>query len=79
MAYEMFRGSSLSIDKFGWSFLTREIWDPVQEEYGALVFIFGTLVSSMLALVLALPLSIGVAVFLSELAPDGSRTGVVSD
>ena len=69
MAYEMFRGSALSIDKFGWSFLARTIWDPVQEEYGALVFIFGTVVSSMLALVIALPLSVGVAVFLSELAP----------
>ena len=69
MAYEMVRGSALSIDKFGWSFLTREIWDPVRDEYGALVFIFGTMVSSTLALVLALPLSLGVAIFLSELAP----------
>ena len=79
MAYEMFRGSALSIDKFGWSFLTRTIWDPVQEEYGALVFIFGTVVSSMFALVIALPLSIGVAVFLSELAPQMAReAGLVS-
>jgi len=69
MAYEMYRGSVPSIEKFGWSFLTREIWDPVQDEYGALVFIFGTVVSSIVALTLALPLSIGVAVFLSELAP----------
>ena len=69
MAYEMFHGSGLSIQKFGWSFLTREIWDPVQDDYGALVFIFGTVVSSLVALAMALPLSIGVAVFLSELAP----------
>ena len=69
MAYEMFRGSGLSIQKFGWSFLTREIWDPVRDEYGALVFIFGTFVSSLVALTFALPLSIGVAVFVSELAP----------
>jgi len=69
MAYEMYRGSVPSIEKFGWSFLTREIWDPVQDEYGALVFIFGTVVSSIVALTFALPLSIGVAVFLSELAP----------
>lgn len=69
MGYEMVHGSALSISKFGWSFLTREIWDPVRDEYGALVFIFGTVVSSALALVLALPLSLGVAVFLSELAP----------
>ena len=69
MGYEMVHGSALSISKFGWSFLTREIWDPVRDDYGALVFIFGTLVSSALALVLALPLSLGVAIFLSELAP----------
>ncbi len=69
MAYEMYRGSGLSIHKFGWSFLVTQEWDPVQEQYGALVFIFGTVVSSLLALVFALPLSIGVAIFLSELAP----------
>jgi phosphate transport system permease protein len=69
MAYEMLHGSELSIQKFGWSFLTREVWDPVKEEYGALVFIYGTVVSSLLALVLALPMSLGVAIFLSELAP----------
>src|SRR5450830_878860 len=69
MAFEMFRGSEDSIKKFGWSFLTNTVWDPVKDEYGALVFIFGTVVSSLLALFLALPLSIGVAIFLSELAP----------
>ena len=69
MGYEMVRGSSLSLQKFGWSFLTRTVWDPVTNEYGALPFIFGTIVSSLLALLLALPLSIGVAIFLSELAP----------
>ncbi|HUN66375.1 MAG TPA: phosphate ABC transporter permease subunit PstC [Bacteroidota bacterium] len=69
MAYEMYRGSSLSIEKFGWSFLTGTVWDPVQEQYGALPFIVGTLLSSVMALVVALPLSIGVAIFLAELAP----------
>ena len=69
MGYEMLRGSGPSIEKFGWSFLVREVWDPVQEEYGALVFLYGTVVSSLLALFFALPLSLGVAVFLSELAP----------
>lgn len=69
MAFEMFRGSEDSIKKFGWSFLTNTVWDPVKDEYGALVFVFGTLVSSLLALFLALPLSVGVAIFLSELAP----------
>jgi phosphate transport system permease protein len=69
MAYEMVRGSELSLKQFGWKFLTGTVWDPVADEYGALPFIFGTLASSLLALVIALPLSIGVAVFLSELAP----------
>ncbi|MBI5464729.1 MAG: phosphate ABC transporter permease subunit PstC [Ignavibacteriales bacterium] len=69
MVYEMYRTSASSIEKFGWSFLTRSVWDPVQEEYGALPFIYGTLVSSAVALVIAVPLSVGVAIFLSELAP----------
>jgi len=69
MGYEMYQDSKPSILKFGWSFLTGTTWDPVREEYGALPFIFGTLVSSAIALVIALPLSIGIAIFLSELAP----------
>jgi len=69
MAFEMYRGSQESIAKFGWKFLTTSIWDPVQDEYGALPFIFGTVVSSLLALALAIPLGLGVSVLLSELAP----------
>ncbi len=69
MVYQMIDGSSLSVREFGWSFITSEIWDPVQEDYGALPFVYGTIVSSLLALLLAVPLSIGVAVFLAELAP----------
>jgi phosphate transport system permease protein len=69
MGYEMYIGSKISIDKFGWSFLTKSTWDPVQEIYGALPIIYGTVVSSVLALLLALPLSIGIAIFLSEVAP----------
>ncbi len=69
MGYEMYAGSKLSIAQFGWKFLITTTWDPVQEEYGALPFIFGTVLSSALALALALPLGLGVAVFLSELAP----------
>ena len=69
MGYEMVRGSELSLKQFGWKFLTTSKWDPVAEEYGALPVIFGTLVSSLLALLIALPLSIGVAIFPSELAP----------
>jgi phosphate transport system permease protein len=69
MGFEMYEDSKPAIMKFGWSFLTSSTWDPVQEAYGALPFVFGTFVSSALALVIALPLSIGVAIFLSELAP----------
>lgn len=69
MAFEMYKGSVPSIQKFGLPFLTRTTWDPVRDEYGAWPFIFGTLVSSALALIIALPLSVGVAVFLSELCP----------
>jgi phosphate transport system permease protein len=69
MGYEMYAGSALTLEKFGWKFLVTSTWDPVQDEYGALPLIFGTIVSSMLALVIALPLSLGVAIFLSELAP----------
>jgi len=70
MGYEMYVGSKISIDKFGWSFLTNSVWDPVQEIYGALPIIYGTIVSSFLALVISVPLSIGIAIFLSEVSPD---------
>ncbi len=69
MGYEMYQSSKLSIDKFGLSFLSGSTWDPVKEIFGALPIIYGTIVSSVLALAIALPLSIGVAVFLAELAP----------
>jgi phosphate transport system permease protein len=66
---ETARGSAPSIAAFGWSFLRTTEWDPVAERFGALPYLYGTLVSSALALVLALPLGIGTAVFLAELAP----------
>jgi phosphate transport system permease protein len=69
MTYEMYKGSMLSIEKFGWRFLWTSVWDPVQGEFGALPYVYGTIVSSLVALVIALPLSLGVSVFLSELAP----------
>lgn len=61
--------SYLAYQKFGVSFLFSKIWDPVAENFGALPFIFGTVVSSLLAVLLAAPLSIGVALYLNELAP----------
>ncbi|MEW6701877.1 MAG: phosphate ABC transporter permease subunit PstC [Bacteroidota bacterium] len=69
MGYEMYQGSRLSIEKFGLKFLANSTWDPVQEIYGALPIIYGTVVSAILALYISLPLSIGVAIFLSELSP----------
>ncbi len=62
-------GSLLALRKFGWSFLSSSDWDPVKEQFGALPFIFGTLVSSLIGLLIAVPLSIATAVFLTELAP----------
>jgi phosphate transport system permease protein len=69
VTYLLYRGSHLSIDKFGWRFLITSIWDPVAEQYGALPFIYGTLVSSLIALLIAVPLSIGTAIYLTDLAP----------
>lgn len=69
MGYEMYLGSKPSIEKFGWGFLTSSTWDPVQEIFGALPIIYGTIVSSMLALIITVPLSLGVAIFLAETAP----------
>jgi phosphate transport system permease protein len=65
---EITHGSLLSIHTLGWGFLVQTQWDPVADHYGALPYLYGTLVSSLLALVLAVPLGIGSAVFLAELA-----------
>ena len=54
---------------FKLAFLTREIWNPVTDQYGALAPVFGTLVTSLIALLLAIPISLGIAIFLTELAP----------
>ncbi|MFA5839317.1 MAG: phosphate ABC transporter permease subunit PstC [Candidatus Margulisiibacteriota bacterium] len=58
-----------SIFQFGFGFIFSSAWDPVKNQYGALPFIYGTLISSLIALVLAVPLGIGTAIFISELAP----------
>jgi phosphate transport system permease protein len=65
-----------AITTFGVRFLYTSSWDPVQDEFGALPFIYGTIVSSLLALVMAVPLGLGAAVFLSELAPRWARSPV---
>ena len=66
---ELTIGSRLALHKFGWHFLVNSDWDPVNGVFGALPFIFGTLVSSAIALLIAVPISIATAVFLTELAP----------
>ena len=67
--YELSHGSLIALKKFGWHFLTSSEWDPVNDQFGAFPFIFGTLVSSMIALLIAVPLSIATAIFLTEIAP----------
>jgi phosphate transport system permease protein len=70
---ELISGSKLTIQKFGMSFFFGSAWDPVNGNFGALPFIFGTVVSSVLALIIAVPLAIGVAIFLTEMCPDWLR------
>lgn len=69
VVYELWLNSSLTRHKFGWHFLFTSVWDPIAEHFGALPFIYGTLVTSTVALVIAVPLGIGAAIFLAELAP----------
>ncbi len=66
---QLWVNSALARHKFGWSFFFTRVWDPVFEQFGALPFIFGTLVTSALALLIAIPLGLGAAIFLAELAP----------
>ena len=66
-----------SIQKFGLSFWRTEIWDPVAGEFGALPFIWGTLYSSVLALVISTPIALGIAVFVSELSPEWLRSPLI--
>jgi phosphate transport system permease protein len=78
IGWQLARGSSLAIQKFGFRFLTTSTWDPVAENFGALPFIYGTLVSSLISLIIAVPLSIATAVYLTELAPVWIRQPIVS-
>ena len=66
-------GSRLAIREFGFRFLFTSVWDPVAGEFGALPFIYGTLVSSSLAILIAVPLGLGAAIYLAELAPQWIR------
>lgn len=73
MALQMMRASALSLRTFGFDFVVGGNWDAVQDSFGALPFIFGTVASSLWALLLAVPISLGAAVFIAELAPGWVR------
>jgi phosphate transport system permease protein len=69
LVFELWQGSVLPRHKFGFAFFRTSVWDPVFEQFGALPFIYGTVVTSAVALLIAVPLGIGAAIFLAELAP----------
>jgi len=73
IVYELVWRSNLSWHAFGLKFFVASDWDPVNEHFGALPFIYGTIVSSILALIIAVPLSVGVAVFTTEMCPQRLR------
>jgi phosphate transport system permease protein len=77
IVYELIVRSQLSWHAFGWKFFAQSDWNPVEEQFGALPFIYGTVVSSLLSLVIAVPLAVGVAVFITEMCPAALR-GILS-
>lgn len=68
-AFSMYWGGREAFSEFGWGFLVSTEWDPVRERYGALVAIYGTLVTTAIAMIIAVPVSFGIALFLTEVAP----------
>jgi phosphate transport system permease protein len=73
---EMLWTSLPAFRAFGWRFLVTSTWDPVAEQFGVVPFVYGTLLSSLLALLIAVPLGIGAAIYLAELAPDWIRAPI---
>jgi phosphate transport system permease protein len=69
LIFELWQGSVLPRHKFGFHFFSTQVWDPIAEQFGALPFIYGTLITATVSLVIAVPLGIGAAIFLAELAP----------
>jgi phosphate transport system permease protein len=76
LAWELWDKSALARGKFGLAFLGTSTWNPVTDQYGALPFIFGTVVTAALALLIAVPLGVGAAIFLAELAPPKLSDGM---
>ena len=69
LVYELWIQSTVSRHTFGWRFFVTSVWDPVFEHFGALPFLYGTIVTTVVALLIAVPLGVGAAIFLAELAP----------
>jgi phosphate transport system permease protein len=69
LVLELWHGSSLARHKFGFAFFVTSVWDPIAGDFGALPFIYGTLVTAFVSLAISVPLGIGAAIFLAELAP----------
>src|SRR6202007_96587 len=69
LVLQLWHDSALPRHKFGLHFLVTRVWDPIAEQFGALPFIYGTLVTAFVSLAIAVPLGIGAAIFLAELAP----------
>jgi phosphate transport system permease protein len=69
LVFELWQGSVLPRHKFGFNFFLTRVWDPIFDQFGALPFIYGTVVTALVALFIAVPLGIGAAIFLAELAP----------
>jgi phosphate transport system permease protein len=69
IGFSLANGAAPALKQFGWHFVTGRDWDPVQQNFGALPFIWGTLASSLLALTIAVPIGLGTAIVLAELAP----------
>jgi phosphate transport system permease protein len=78
VGWTLCKGSAPSMTKFGWHFFNRSNWDPVSGDFGALTFIYGTFISSFIGLLIALPLSLATAVYLTELAPGWVRQPAIS-
>jgi phosphate transport system permease protein len=76
LVFELYVNSAAARAKFGLSFLVTQTWDPVAGQFGALPFIYGTLVTSALALLIGIPLGVGAAIFLAELAPPAISDGL---
>ena len=77
IAFVLFTDAAEALRKFGWQFWQTEIWDPIAGEFGARPFIWGTLYSSVLALLIAAPIALGIAIFISELCPASLRRPLI--